>query len=123
MSGSNGYSDLLGKEITPSYTPDGDERTIAILVHVLSIFFWIIPGLVIYLIKKDHSTFITDHAREALNFQITLSLLYVVLVISVIGWIFLWVPWLIQLVCCIVGAIRASDLKLYRYPMNLRIVK
>lgn len=123
MSGSNGNSDLLGKEITPSYTPDGDERTIAILVHVLSIFFWIIPGLVIYLIKKDESTFITDHAREALNFQITLSLLYVVLVISVIGWIFLWVPWLIQLVCCIVGAIRASDLKLYRYPMNLRIVK
>ena len=123
MSGSIGHSDLLGKEITPSYTPDGDERTIAILVHVLSIFFWIIPGLVIYLIKKDESTFIADHAREALNFQITLSLLYAVLVISVIGWIFLWVPWLIQLVCCIVGAIRASDLKLYRYPMNWRIVK
>ena len=90
---------------------------------MLSIFFWIIPALVIYLVKKDESTFIADHAREALNFQITLSLLYLGLLISIIGWVFLWVPWVIQLVCCIVGAIRASDLKLYRYPMNWRIVK
>ena len=32
-----------------------DERTMAILCHVLSIFFSFIPALVIYLVKKDDS--------------------------------------------------------------------
>jgi hypothetical protein len=123
MSNSEGTGDILGQELSPSYTPNGDERTLAILVHVLSIFFWIIPGLVVYLAKKDDSSFVTDHAREAINFQLTMTILYVVLFVSIVGWLFLWVPWVIQLIYCIVAGIRASDLKLYRYPFTIRLIK
>jgi hypothetical protein len=123
MAAENTTNDLLGQESNPSYTPNGDERTLAILVHVLSIFFWIIPGLIIYLLKKDESSFVAEHAKEAMNFQLTLTLLYIVLAISLIGIIFLWVPYVIQLVLCIVAAIKASDLKLYKYPMTLRLIK
>jgi hypothetical protein len=123
MAAENSTSDLLGQESIPSYTPNGDERTLAILVHVLSIFFWILPGLIIYLLKKDESSFVAEHAKEAMNFQLTLTLLYIVLAISIVGLIFLWVPYVIQLVLCIVAAIRASDLKLYKYPMTLRLIK
>jgi hypothetical protein len=123
MAAENSTSDLLGQESIPSYTPNGDERTLAILVHVLSIFFWILPGLIIYLLKKDESSFVAEHAKEAMNFQLTLTLLYIVLAISIVGIIFLWVPYVIQLVLCIVAAIRASDLKLYKYPMTLRLIK
>ena len=69
-SSSNEY---LGTDETPDYIPTGDERTMAILVHVLSIFFWFIPSLVVYLLKKDESKFIAYHAKEQLNFQITIS--------------------------------------------------
>jgi len=123
MAAENTTNDLLGQEFNPSYTPNGDERTLAILVHVLSIFFWIIPGLIIYLLKKDESPFVAEHAKEAMNFQLTLTLLYILLALSIIGIIFLWVPYVIQLVLCIVAAIKASDLKLYKYPMTLRLIK
>ena len=123
MADANTGNDFSGQDIRPNYTPNGDERTLAILVHVLSIFFWIFPGLVIYLIKKDESSFVSDHAKEAMNFQITLTILYIVLLISIVGWIFLWIPWVLQLIFCIIGAIKASDLKLFRYPFTLRLIK
>ena len=41
MSQSTGF-DLSGSASQPAKRPDGDERTLAIIVHVLSIFFWIV---------------------------------------------------------------------------------
>lgn len=117
------FFDLSGSVSSPLQRPNGDERTLAIIVHVLSIFFWIVPGLVVYIVKKDESSFVADHAKEVLNFQISMSILYVVLLVSLVGILFLWVPWLIQLVACIVAAIRASEEKLYRYPFTLRLIK
>lgn len=107
----------------PGYVPTADERIWAILVHVLSIFFWIIPGLVVYLAKRDESPYLAGHAREALNFQITMSLLVVGLFLTLIGILFLWVPGIIDVVLCIVAAIRASDNRSYRYPLSLRLVR
>lgn len=109
--------------VGPGYVPTGEERTWAILVHVLSIFFWIIPSLVVYLAKRDESPYLAEHAREALNFQITFALMMVVLAVSIIGIIFLWLPGIIDVVVCIVAAIRASDNGIYRYPLSLRIVR
>ena len=123
MAVENSSNDILGQSFTPSYTPTEDERSMAMLVHVLSIFFWIIPGLVIYLLKKDESSFVAAHAKEAMNFQLTLTIMYIVLFLSLLGIIFLWVPYFIQLVLCIVATMRASDLKLYRYPFTLRLIK
>ena len=114
----------LGTEQTPGYVPNGDERTLAILVHVLSLFFWIFPALMIYLVKKDESPFVAAHAKEELNFQITLTVLYLILLaIIFIGWLFLWVPYVFQVILNIVAAIKASDNKLYSYPINWRIIK
>jgi uncharacterized protein len=123
MADANTGRDFSGQDIRPNYTPNGDERTLAILVHVLSIFFWIFPGLIVYLIKRDESSFVSDHAKEAMNFQISLTILYVILFITIVGWVFLWVPWVMQLIFCIIAAIKASDLKLFRYPFTLRLIK
>ncbi len=123
MSTNSGSNEYLGTEQTPGYVPNGDERTLAILVHVLSIFFWFIPALIIYLIKKDESPFVAAHAKEQLNFQITLSIIYLILIVSIIGWLFLWVPGIFLLIFCIIAAIKASDLKLYKFPLNWRIIK
>jgi hypothetical protein len=116
-------SNLLGKDMAPPYVPNSDERTLAILAHALSLFFWIFPALIIYLLKKNESSFVANHAREALNFQITLSLVALILAISLVGLLFIWIIWPIELILCIVAAIKASDLRLYRYPFNIRLIK
>jgi uncharacterized Tic20 family protein len=123
MASESSSNEFLGSEINPSYTPTEDERSMAMLVHVLSIFFWILPGLIIYLLKKDESSFVAAHAKEAMNFQLTLTIMYIVLFISLVGIILLWVPYFIQLALCIVATMKASDKKLYKYPFTIRLIK
>jgi uncharacterized protein len=103
-----------------------DERTMAILVHILSIFFWIFPGLIIYLIKKDESPYVAEHAKEALNFQISvtiLSIIGIILSIIIIGIFVLIAVGLLNLILCIIATIKASDNIVYKYPFSIRLVK
>ncbi|MGB8193904.1 MAG: DUF4870 domain-containing protein, partial [Chitinophagaceae bacterium] len=65
----------LGKDEQPLYTPTSDERTMALLSHILGLVIWIIGPLIIYLVKKDESKFVAEHAKEALNFQITVAII------------------------------------------------
>lgn len=114
---------FLGTEQAPNAVPTDDERVLAILCHVLAFFFWIFPPLVIYLLKKDESSFVSDHAKEALNFQITLTIVCILMAITIIGLVFIWIPLTVELILVIVAAIKASDKKIYRYPLTIRLVK
>ena len=117
---------LLGTEDQPLYTPTSDEKTMAILSHVLCIFFWLFPPLIIYLIKKDESKFVAAHAKESMNFQLTVGLAAIVcffLMIILIGFLLLWVLGVVNAILVIVATIKASENKLYRYPFNLRLIK
>jgi uncharacterized protein len=123
METSSSPNPILGQDESPGYTPTSDEKTMAILAHILSLFFWLIPPLVIYLVKKDESKFVAYHAKEALNFQITMTLIGIALFITIIGIILLWVLGIIILILVIVATIKASENKLYRYPLTLRLIK
>ena len=114
---------ILGSEETPVSTPGSDERTLAILCHVLTLFFWLFPPLIIYLVKKNESAFVAAHARESLNFQITMTIIAIVLCLTIVGILLLWVLGIIVLVLVIVATIKASENKLYRYPMTIRLIK
>lgn len=111
------------REDAPAYTPSENERTLAILCHVLSIFFWIIPALVIYLVKKDDSKYVAEHAKESLNFQITWTIIAILLVISVVGLLLVWVVGPLCVVLFVVATIKASENKIYRYPLTWRLIK
>ena len=92
----------------------------------------IVGPLVIWLIKKDTMPFAADQAREALNFNITLALVGVVLflitlvtfglgaVLTMPVGLLLGIAWL---VLTIIGAMKANDGVAYRYPFALRLVK
>jgi uncharacterized Tic20 family protein len=123
MSNSFDQKDLLGNEEQPVTTPTSDERTLAILSHVLTLFFWLIPPLVIYLLKKDESPYVAAHAKESLNFQITISLVCIALIITIIGLLLLWVVGIGALILVIVATIKASENKMYRYPLTWRLIK
>ena len=107
----------------PVEQPTSDERTFAILSHVLCLAFSLIAPLVIYLLKKDESSYIAKHAKEALNFQITLLLISLILILTVIGILFLWVVGIYATVLIIVATVKASENKVYRYPFTWRLIK
>jgi uncharacterized Tic20 family protein len=117
---------ILGTDDQPLYTPTSDERTMAILSHILCLVFWLFPPLIIYLVKKDESQYVAAHAKESLNFQLTVMIAViasVVLMILLIGFLLLWVVGIASMVLIIIATIKASENKLYRYPFTLRLIK
>lgn len=112
---------------TSPNAPSSDDKTLAILVHVSGLFFGFLVPLVLYLVKKDQGeTFLVSNAREALNFQLTVTIAMfacIVLMFAVIGVFLIWVVWLADLVLCIVAAVKTSEGKDYRYPFTLRLIK
>src|SRR5215207_8724353 len=116
-------SSFLGNEQQPTYVPSSDERTMAILSHVLCLVVWLFAPLIIYLVKKDESAFVAAHAKESLNFQITITLVTILLFVTIVGILLLWLVGIISVVLVIVATIKASENKLYRYPFTIRLIK
>lgn len=68
----------------------------------------------------------TDQAKEALNFQITITiamLICIVLTIVIIGGILAPIVGILNLVFCIIAAVKANNGEAYRYPFALRLIK
>lgn len=102
-----------------------NDKNIAVLTHLGGIFFSFLPGLVVWLLKKDDSPYIGEQAREALNFQISVLLAYLVsylLVFILIGFALLAVIWIANIVLCILAAVSTSKGESYRYPFSLRLI-
>ncbi|MEO6733132.1 MAG: DUF4870 domain-containing protein [Ferruginibacter sp.] len=117
---------LMGEDFVPTTVPTSDEKTFAVLSHILAIVASFIAPLIIYLIKKDESSYVAEHAKESLNFQITMILLFIVsgiLILVLIGILLIWLLSIANLVLIIIATIKASENKLYRYPFNLRLIK
>lgn len=111
-----------------------DDKNLAVLAHLLPMFGFMVPGvnivipLVIWLLKRDKSLYIEHHARESLNFQITITLLvilWVVLKLMLVGLLLLpLVPVIVivVLIFMVRAAMKAGSGEFYRYPMSLRLV-
>src|SRR5438045_5791307 len=118
---STGYpNDYAGPPATP------DDKTMAMLAHLLGILIGFVGPLIIWLIKKDQSPFVDDQGKESLNFQIMLIIGYVIGSISTmvcIGFLLLPAVWVFGIVFSIIAALKAKDGIAYRYPVNLRLIK
>ena len=107
-------------------SPSKDDCNIAMLAHLLGIFTGFVGALLIWLLKKDDSAFINEEAREALNFQITITIAYLVasmLMFILIGMLLLPILYVANIIFCILGAISASKGQSYRYPFAVRLVQ
>jgi uncharacterized Tic20 family protein len=86
---------------------------------------WIAP-LIALLVKGNQSPTVRAHAVDALNFQLTLS------IVGALVWLLTWrlpVFWpllivtLVGVVFGVIGGLRANAGLLYRYPLSARLVK
>jgi uncharacterized Tic20 family protein len=102
-----------------------DDKNIVVLTHLGGILFSFLPGLIVWLLKKDDSAYIGENAREALNFQITLMIAYFIswiLAFILIGFVLIGVLWLANIIFSIMAAVAASKGESYRYPFALRLI-
>jgi len=101
-----------------------DEKLLIIVCHLSGLVgLPLVLPLIVYLVKKQDAGPVAMHAKETLNFHLTL-IVYVVaaFVLAFVGIGFLLFPLiaLAALVLAIVAAVKASDSIFYRYPACIR---
>jgi len=94
-----------------------DDRTMAMLAHLLGIFTGFLGPLVIWLIKKDQSKFVAYHGMQALIFQIALNLVMLGLGITVILIFLAPVVWVIGIVFAVLAGLAANKGDWYEIPI------
>lgn len=113
--------------------PEKSERNWAMACHLAALCGYLLPvtfaqfiaPLVIWLIKRDEGAFIDDQGKEVLNFQLSLLLYFVIcvfLTVVVIGAFLIPLLLIFGFICPIIGAVKASEGKYFRYPMCIRFI-
>jgi len=109
-----------------------DVRSMAMFCHLAAFAGFFLPfgniigPLIVWLVKREDSDFIDRHGKEAVNFQITMSIalfVSVVLILIVIGLFALIALAVMNLVFIIVAAMKANDGEEYRYPISVRFIR
>lgn len=141
----------------PVATTQASERQWAATAHALALGLalvtsWfvgiagVLGGALVYLLKRDESTFVAEHAREAINFNLsmfiyacaaigiaillagatllTLGLGVIVTapagLLLVLACVVIAVMWL---VCSIIATLKAWSGERYRYPLTMRLFR
>lgn len=117
---------MSAEVIEPDHLPpSNDDKNIATVTHLGGTVFSFIPSLIVWILKKDDSAYLSDQAKEALNFQITMLIAQFIagiLVWILIGFILIPIVWIANVVFCIIAAISTSKGEKYRYPLCLRLI-
>lgn len=105
-----------------------EERVYARNTHLMGMFFSFFGPGFIWLRVKDEpgKSFLKGQVKEALNFQITLAIGYVIsllLLVVLIGGIMLIILMLMSLIFGVKAVIAAEKGQNYRYPFALRLIK
>ncbi len=128
----------------PAVGPSAEEKQWAMFAHLSALVGGILTSgwagsigcfigpLVIWLVKKDTLPFVDDQGKEALNFNITVGIVFLALlilsivtfgiglIVAVPLWIIIGIAWL---VFTIIAAVKANNGERYRYPLTLRLIK
>lgn len=108
-----------------------DEKMWAMLCHLSALAGFVIPfgniiaPLVIWILKKEEYPLVDDQGKEALNFQISVTIyliIGVILIFVAIGIVVLPLIALFSLIMIIVASIKANDGVKYRYPLTIRLI-
>lgn len=108
--------------------PRGNEKMWAVVCHisVVSVALGLVLPLAVYLCYRHESEYTAHHAREALNFHLSV-LLYCLCCVPLIflfglGAALILIAALGSLVLGIIAAVKSSDGVFYRYPLTIRFI-
>ncbi len=109
------------------------EQNWAMICHLSALAGFVIPfgnilgPLVVWLLKRAEMPLVEQHGKEAINFQITVSIAAVIsflLMFVLIGFVLIAIVGVGALVLTIMAAVKVSNGQYdYRYPWSLRLLK
>ena len=120
------------KEVTKKEMAPKDENLWGMLCHLLALAGCVIPfghiigPLVIWLIKKEESSFVDYNGKESLNFQISMTIYFIIssiLTMIVIGFFLLVGLGIFWLIMIIMASMKVNKGEEYRYPITIRFIK
>lgn len=125
-------SNAVGEIPEVAATAKNDETMWAMFCHLGGLFGFVFPfgnilaPLVIWLVHREKYPLVDDQGKEAVNFQISLSIYLIasaLMVLIVVG-LFLFIALLVfALVVTVSAAIQASKGGKYRYPFAIRFIQ
>ena len=105
----------------------------AMICHLLGLAGIVIPfvgnivaPLVVWQIKKDDYPFVDEQGKEAVNFQISMTiygLISAVLTFICVGFFLLAAVEIVDLIFLLIAAVKANNGYHYRYPLTIRFIK
>ena len=100
----------------------------ALIAHISGIVASFLGPLIIWLINKDKTdkAWLNGQAKEALNFQITVALAWIVAIalsVLLIGFLLYPVIMIGNIILCIMAGMKANEGVDYRYPFAIRLIK
>lgn len=108
-------------------SPTEIEKNWSLLAHILGLvpipLINILGPLAIWFLRKNNSTFIADHAKEAANFQITVMIAVLIsawLCLIFVGFFCLLVVGITDFIFVLTAAMKAAKGQKYRYPLSFR---
>lgn len=111
----------------PPLTP-AEDRQWATIAHFGAIA-GALPSLVIYLLFRDRGPFTAQESREALNFTLPWTVVFIVAnilaLLPAVGWIFglvAVVTWIFMTISGVIAGIECNKGRPYRYRYNLRLL-
>jgi hypothetical protein len=110
-----------------------EEQNWAMICHLSALAGFLIPfgnllgPLIVWLVKRADMPMVEIHGKEALNFQITVTIAAVIsmlLIFVLIGFVLLFIVGIGALILTIMAAVKVSNGEFdYRYPWSLRLLK
>ncbi len=136
----NQYGNQQGNQYGagPQGLSESDTKLWATLAHLGFVIGGFITPLVIWMVQKDKSEFVETHAKEALNFQLTVMAAFLggfilmflgfalgplVIVTTILMVIVFLVAGIGSLILGIMALLEANKGNHYRYPINIRFIK
>ncbi len=109
-----------------------DEKNWAVFCHLGGLFGYIFPPaniiapLVIWLMYRDEFSLVNDQGKEAVNFQISLTIYLIasaILIFLVIGLFLIIGLFAFSIIITIIAAVRSSEGVHFRYPLTIRFIQ
>lgn len=120
-------AETTAAETTAAAAPVAGFKSIALAVaaHLLGLFTSIIGAAIIYLYACDQEElqFATSNAGEALNFQLTLLPIYLLLALTLSGFMLIPIVILYATIVALIASVKAAGGVKWRYPFALHIMR
>lgn len=101
-----------------------NNSAIILLTHLSGLFIGFMGSLVVLLVTGDKE--VKEHAKRALNWQISLMiylLISLILTLVLIGFLFIIALSIMNVVFCIIAAVKSNEGKAWDYPITIHFLK